>query len=152
MSARRDVAGGMISSSSYVQCLSTTTRYEYYDAGLDDFFANVGTPMEFQAALKAGVRHIVLTAHLDMRQSPSPPSIQGKESLNNVVGRVEDTTVSINIVVRIPPAAGTWCKQLRFIISCTCLRPCIHIIRTPILKLERSNAVLGRASNLLGYH
>ena len=73
--------------------------YEYYDAGPDDFFVSVRTPKEFQAALEAGVRHIVLTAHLDMRQSPSPPRIKGKESLNNAVGRLEDTTVSI--VVRI---------------------------------------------------
>lgn len=73
--------------------------YAYYDAGPDDFIQTVRTPKAFQAALKAGVRHIVIAAHLDMRKSPSPPKIKGRESLNNAVGRLKDTTVSI--VVRL---------------------------------------------------
>lgn len=55
----------------------------------------VSSPSAFQAALDAGVRHIVLTSHLDMRRSPSPPDILGAEALNAGVARLDKRTVSI---------------------------------------------------------
>lgn len=72
------------------------SNYDYAGEDLDHpEFAEVATPEDFQEALGAGAQHILITAHLDMRQSPYAPDLDGVEALNKAVGRVQNTTLSI---------------------------------------------------------
>eukprot|EP00892_Ulva_mutabilis_P000479 jgi/Ulvmu1/10431/UM062_0027.1 len=66
-------------------------------------FAVVDTPDEFQDALRAGVNHIVLTAHLDMVDSQPEPDLEGEEALDGAIGRVLNTTLSITGKCEGPP-------------------------------------------------
>eukprot|EP00892_Ulva_mutabilis_P000468 jgi/Ulvmu1/10421/UM062_0017.1 len=59
------------------------------------FFA-AAAPGTFQDAIWAGVRHIVLTDHMDMTASPTAPDMDHEvEALNAAIGRVQFTTRSI---------------------------------------------------------
>lgn len=70
-------------------------------------FASVSTPEEFQTALREGVIHIVVTQHLDMVDSETEPDLQPPiEALNNAVGRLSNTTLSI--VVRSAVQHAYW--------------------------------------------
>ena len=92
--------------------------YEPEDAGGEDLlldyftyddytpqFRAVATPDELQEALQAGTKHILILAHLDMTSStPEPDLPEEVEALNNAIGRVSTTTLSIAVRSQRPHA------------------------------------------------
>lgn len=63
----------------------------------NDFLA-ASTPDKFQAAVRAGIKHILITDHLDMTESPREPDADPEaQALNNGVARVRETTQSIGV-------------------------------------------------------
>eukprot|EP00892_Ulva_mutabilis_P000473 jgi/Ulvmu1/10426/UM062_0022.1 len=68
-------------------------------------FVAVATPAEYQDALRAGVNHIRLTAHLDMVDSPPVRNCRNRVCLDSAVGRVQPTTLSVTGNCTAPPPA-----------------------------------------------
>ena len=65
--------------------------------------SSVSTAAAFQAALEAGVEHIVVAAHLDtldVQPVPGRDDVRAAEALDRAVGRANRSTLSI--VVRRP--------------------------------------------------
>jgi len=59
-------------------------------------FAAVSTPEELRKALQAGVNHILVIKHMDLINArPEPDLPRQMEALDNAVGRVLNTTLSI---------------------------------------------------------
>lgn len=59
-------------------------------------FAAVSTPGELRRALRRGVNHIVLIQHMDLIDAKTEPDLPRQmEALDNAVGRVLNTTLSI---------------------------------------------------------
>lgn len=59
-------------------------------------FATVSTRGELRRRLRQGVSHIVVTQHLDLINAQTEPDLPKEfEALNNAVGRVKNTTLSI---------------------------------------------------------
>lgn len=59
-------------------------------------FAAVSTPEELRKALQAGVNHIVVIKHMDLINARTEPDLPRQmEALDNAVGRVLNTTLSI---------------------------------------------------------
>lgn len=116
-------------------------------ASIPPEFAAVSTPDEFQAALRAGVNHIVLKAHLDMIDSTPEPDLQRVEALDGAIGRVLNTTLSIMVRCQPParaapphlsPASVTtaarwWCTWFSVKLAQRSTGPCTHacMSRTP---------------------
>lgn len=60
-------------------------------------FRAVATPRELQLALRDGTYHILITAHLDMTGVTPEMDLQQLEALDNAVGRVLNTTLTITV-------------------------------------------------------
>lgn len=62
------------------------------DEAQDPPFAAVDTPRLLQAAIRAGVRHVVLTGHMDMTSLPTEAGMDPEvQALNTAFGRVSNT-------------------------------------------------------------
>ena len=69
------------------------------EVSLDSPVASVESPKQLQDAARAGVPHIVVTAHLDMSSSRKAHDPSGLQALNTAVVRMQKSTLSI--VVRL---------------------------------------------------
>lgn len=69
----------------------------------NDFLA-ASTPGRFQAAVRAGIKHILITDHLDMTKSPREPDADPEaQALNNGVARIRETTLSVGVRHQVSP-------------------------------------------------
>lgn len=61
----------------------------------------VDSPGMFQDAMHNGIRHILLTEHLDMTESPTEPDLDAEtQGLDMAIGRLRETTRSIGVRLR----------------------------------------------------
>lgn len=61
-------------------------------------FITASTPSGFQRSIRAGVKHILVTNHLDMTKVFTEPDMDAEaEALSTAVGRVLETTTSIAV-------------------------------------------------------
>lgn len=68
-------------------------------------FVAVATPDEFQEALRVGAKHILIENHLNMTAStPVPDKPREVEALDNAIGRLSNTTLTIVVL----PSNLTW--------------------------------------------
>lgn len=60
-------------------------------------FRAVATAEELQEAMRRGTNHILITAHLDATEVTPERDLEMREVLDNAVGRVLNTTLSISV-------------------------------------------------------